>query len=118
MLIHEMFSDPAATADPIFRFLDADEPPLHLVLGAAATFFILLVYHLCVTPEETKPLLYWNLWVSGAYDRFIASPPVARLMQSRDVLHDHFPYVVPPAVQHCFGAIDRHADHRLGRNEG
>jgi hypothetical protein len=45
MLIREMFGDPAATADAIFRSVDADEPPLHLVLGAAAIFFILLVYH-------------------------------------------------------------------------
>jgi hypothetical protein len=31
MLTHEMFGDPAATADAIFRAVDADEPPLHLV---------------------------------------------------------------------------------------
>jgi hypothetical protein len=110
MLIHEMFSDPAATADPIFRSVDADDPPLHLVLGAAATFFILLVYHLCVTPEETQPLL---CWVSSAYDRSYANAPVARLMQSRDVLHDHFPNIVPPAVQHRLGAVHRHANDSL-----
>jgi hypothetical protein len=39
------------------------------------------------------------------------------LTRSRDILHDHFPDVVSLAVQHCFGAINRHADHRLGRNE-
>jgi len=29
----EMFGDPAATVDAIFKAVDADEPPLHLVLG-------------------------------------------------------------------------------------
>ena len=57
MLMDEMFCDPAATADSIFRSLDAEEPPRHLVLEAAATFFIPLVYQLCVTPQETKPLI-------------------------------------------------------------
>jgi NAD(P)-dependent dehydrogenase (short-subunit alcohol dehydrogenase family) len=33
MLTPEMFGDPAATADAIFSAVDADEPPLHLVLG-------------------------------------------------------------------------------------
>ncbi len=33
MLTPEMFGDPAATADAIFKAVDADEPPLHLVLG-------------------------------------------------------------------------------------
>jgi NAD(P)-dependent dehydrogenase (short-subunit alcohol dehydrogenase family) len=32
-LAPEMFGDPAATADAIFRAVDAAEPPLHLVLG-------------------------------------------------------------------------------------
>jgi hypothetical protein len=33
MLTPEMFGDPAATAEAIFKAVDADEPPLHLVLG-------------------------------------------------------------------------------------
>jgi hypothetical protein len=49
MLMDEMFGDPAATADAIFTAVDADEPPRHLVLVAEATFFITLVYQLCVT---------------------------------------------------------------------
>lgn len=32
-LTPEMFGDPAATAGAIFKAVDADEPPLHLVLG-------------------------------------------------------------------------------------
>jgi hypothetical protein len=56
MLMDKMFGDPAATADAISRAVDADEPPRHLVLKAAATF-ISLVYQLCVTPQETKLLI-------------------------------------------------------------
>ena len=33
MLTPEMFGDPAATTDAIFKAVDDDEPPLHLVLG-------------------------------------------------------------------------------------
>jgi hypothetical protein len=33
LLTPDMFGDPAATADAIFKAVDADEPPLHLVLG-------------------------------------------------------------------------------------
>ena len=33
MLTPEIFGDPAATADAIFRAVDANEPPLRLVLG-------------------------------------------------------------------------------------
>jgi hypothetical protein len=40
MLMDEMFGDPAATANAIFRAVDADKRPRHLVLEAAATFFI------------------------------------------------------------------------------
>ena len=29
----EMFGDPAATTDVLFKAVDADEPPLHLLLG-------------------------------------------------------------------------------------
>jgi hypothetical protein len=44
MLTPEMFGDPAATADAIFKAVDADEPPLHLVLGA-------------VVPDDSPSLL-------------------------------------------------------------
>jgi hypothetical protein len=36
-----------------------------------------------------------------------------RLMGSRDILHDHFPDVAALAVQHCLGAINRHANDSL-----
>ena len=44
--------------------------------------------------------------------------PDALLMWSGDALHHHFPDVVAFAVQHCSGAVDRHPDDGLGRNEG
>jgi hypothetical protein len=45
----------------------------------------------------------------------LAFGPVQR--GSWDVLHDHFPDVVPLAAQHCLGAVNRHADHSLRRNK-
>ena len=45
---------------------------------------------------------------------FIVGVSGCSSMRSGDVLHDHFPDVVALAVQHCLGAIDRHADHSLG----
>jgi hypothetical protein len=48
------------------------------------------------------------------------SPIGCSLIQwgSRDILHDHLPDVVSLALQHRLGAVYRHADDSLRRNEG
>ena len=56
----------------------------------------LRIKHLSLSSLNARPLfgpIQWGSW---------------------DVLHDHFPDVVPLAAQHCLGAINRHAHHRLG----
>jgi hypothetical protein len=52
MLMDKMFGDPAATADAISRALDADEPPRHLVLKAAATLHPPRVSVVCDTTGD------------------------------------------------------------------
>jgi hypothetical protein len=56
----------------------------------------------------------WAVPSVSAIPRLHAQPIGCSPMRLRDVLHDHFPDIMAPAVQHCLGAINRHADQSLG----
>jgi len=61
----------------------------------------------------------WQAVIDKAKPLQIATSDVERDTPIRlgDILHHHFPDVVTFALQHCFGGVDRHPDHRLRRNE-
>jgi hypothetical protein len=68
-----------------------------------------------MTPEYQLSAVAPRPPVSSGYPRFpdFTAAHGRSPMRLRDILHDHFPDVVALAVQHCLGAINRHADDSL-----
>ena len=57
MLTPEMFGDPKTTPDTILKMVDAEEPPLHVILGS----LLPLVQQVYATRIQS-----WKLWDDGS----------------------------------------------------